>query len=409
MVDFTLTDEQKDLRELAHDFAEKEIRPVAWDYDRDSTWPQEIVEKAFEVGLMNVHIPEPYGGPGLDYLSGCLIEEELGWGCSGIGTTLMANGLASAPLLIGASEATKKKYLGMLSEEPKLASFCLTEPDAGSDVSGMKTRATRRGDKWAISGSKTFITNGGHASWYTVYAKTDPDAGHRGITAFVVDRDADGVTVDKKEDKLGQRASNTATISFDEVEVPAENMIGEENKGFKLAMMTLDRTRPAVSSLAVGIARAAFEFAAEYSKERVQFGVPIAMHQAVAFMIADMATKIEASRLLVWESAVLLDQGKRNTLVSSHAKRFAADTAMEVTVDAVQVYGGYGFIKDYPVEKLMRDAKIMQLYEGTSQIQRLVIAREILMPRQVADPQPETTQEEVEASERATEGAPAAA
>jgi len=409
LVDFTLTDEQKDLRELAHDFAEKEIRPVAWDYDRDSTWPQEIVEKAFEVGLMNVHIPEAYGGPGLDYLSGCLIEEELGWGCSGIGTTLMANGLASAPLLIGASEATKKKYLGMLSEEPKLASFCLTEPDAGSDVSGMKTRATRRGDKWAISGSKTFITNGGHASWYTVYAKTDPDAGHRGITAFVVDRDAGGVTVDKKEDKLGQRASNTATISFDEVEVPAENMIGEENKGFKLAMMTLDRTRPAVSSLAVGIARAAFEFAAEYSKERVQFGVPIAMHQAVAFMIADMATKIEASRLLVWESAVLLDQGKRNTLVSSHAKRFAADTAMEVTVDAVQVYGGYGFIKDYPVEKLMRDAKIMQLYEGTSQIQRLVIAREILMPRQVADPQPETTQEEVEASERATEGAPAAA
>jgi acyl-CoA dehydrogenase len=409
LVDFTLTDEQKDLRELAHDFAEKEIRPVAWDYDRDSTWPQEIVEKAFEVGLMNVHIPEAYGGPGLDYLSGCLIEEELGWGCSGIGTTLMANGLASAPLLIGASEATKKKYLGMLSEEPKLASFCLTEPDAGSDVSGMKTRATRRGDKWAISGSKTFITNGGHASWYTVYAKTDPDAGHRGITAFVVDRDAGGVTVDKKEDKLGQRASNTATISFDEVEVPAENMIGEENKGFKLAMMTLDRTRPAVSSLAVGIARAAFEFAAEYSKERVQFGVPIAMHQAVAFMIADMATKIEASRLLVWESAVLLDQGKRNTLVSSHAKRFAADTAMEVTVDAVQVYGGYGFIKDYPVEKLMRDAKIMQLYEGTSQIQRLVIAREILMPRQVADPEPETTQEEVEASERATEGAPAAA
>ncbi len=409
MIDFTLTDEQKDLRDLAHDFAEKEIRPVAWDYDRDSTWPQEVIDKAFEVGLMNVHIPEAYGGPGLDYLSGCLIEEHLGWGCSGIGTTLMANGLASAPLLIGASEETKKKYLGMLTEGPKLASFCLTEPDAGSDVSGMKTRAVKKGDKWVISGSKCFITNGGYADWYTVYAKTDPEAGHRGITAFVIDRDSDGVTVDKKEDKLGQRASNTATISFDEVEVPAENMLGEENHGFKLAMTTLDRTRPAVSSMAVGIAQAAFEFAAEYSKERVQFGVPIAMHQAVAFMIADMATKIEASRLLVWESAVLLDQGKRNTLVSSHAKRFAADTAMEVTVDAVQVYGGYGFIKDYPVEKLMRDAKIMQLYEGTSQIQRLVIAREILMPRPVTDPQPETTKEEVEASERAAEGAPAAA
>jgi acyl-CoA dehydrogenase len=409
LVDFTLTDEQKDLRELAHDFSEKEIRPVAWDYDRDGTWPQEIIEKAFEVGLMNVHIPEAYGGPGLDYLSGCLIEEELGWGCSGIGTSLMANGLASAPLLIGGSEETKKKYLGMLTEGPKLSSFCLTEPDAGSDVSGMKTRAVKKGDKYVISGSKCFITNGGYADWYTVYAKTDPEAGHRGITAFVVDRESDGVTVDKKEDKLGQRASNTATISFDEVEVPAENMLGEQNHGFKLAMMTLDRTRPAVSSMAVGIARAAFEFASEYSKERVQFGVPIAMHQAVAFMIADMATKIEAARLLVWESAVLLDQGKRNTLVSSHAKRFAADTAMEVTVDAVQVYGGYGFIKEYPVEKLMRDAKIMQLYEGTSQIQRLVIAREVLMPRQVDEPQPETTAQETEASERAAEQAPAVA
>jgi acyl-CoA dehydrogenase len=401
VVDFTLTDEQKDLRDLAHSFAEKEIRKVAWDYDRDATWPQEIVEKAWEVGLMNTHIGEEFGGPGLDYLSGCLIEEEMGWGCSGIGTSLMANGLAAAPVMIGGSEETKKKYLGMLTEEPKLASFCLTEPEAGSDVGGMKTRAVRKGDKYVISGSKCFITNGSHASWYTVYAKTDPDAGHRGITAFVVDRDADGVSVDKKEDKLGQRASDTALISFDEVEVPAGNMLGDENHGFKLAMMTLDRTRPGVSSLGVGIARAAFEFASEYSKERVQFGVPIAMHQAVAFMIADMATKIEAARLLVWESAVLLDQGKRNTLVASHAKRFAADSAMEVTVDAVQVYGGYGFIKEYPVEKLMRDAKIMQLYEGTSQIQRLVIAREILSPRPVEDPQPKEEADMVRDAEKA--------
>ncbi|MDX6652378.1 MAG: acyl-CoA dehydrogenase [Solirubrobacterales bacterium] len=399
MVDFTLTDEQKDLRELAHNFAEKEMRPVAWEYDRDSTWPQEVVEKAWEVGLMNTHIPEAYGGPGLDYLSGCLIEEEMGWGCSGIGTSLTANGLASAPVILGGSDETKKKYLGMLAEEPKLASFCLTEPDAGSDVSGMKTRAVKKGDKYVISGSKCFITNGSHASWYTVYAKTDPDAGHRGITAFIVDRDLDGVSVDKKEDKLGQRASNTATISFDEVEIPAENMLGEENKGFKLAMMTLDRTRPGVSALAVGIARAAFEFACEYSKERVQFGVPIAMHQAIQFMIADMATKIEAARLLVWQSGVLLDQGKRNTLQSSHAKRFAADSAMEITVDAVQVYGGYGFIKEYPVEKLMRDAKIMQLYEGTSQIQRLVIAREVLAPRQVSEPQPEAEAKQARDSE----------
>jgi acyl-CoA dehydrogenase len=385
VVDLTLTDEQKDLREMAHNFAEKEIRPVAWDYDRDGTWPQDIIQKAWEVGLMNTHLPEEYGGPGLDYLSGCLIEEEVGWGCSGIGTSLMCNGLATAPIIIGGSEEVKKKYLGMLTEEPKLASFCLTEPDAGSDVSSMRTSAVKMGDKYVINGSKCFITNGGYADYYTVYAKTDKDAGHKGISAFVVDRDLDGVTVDKKEDKLGQRASNTATISFNDVAVPAENLLGEENHGFKLAMMTLDRTRPGVAAMAVGIARAAFEFATEYSKERVQFGVPIAMHQAIQFMIADMATKVEASRLLVWHSASLLDQGKRNTLVSSHAKRFAADSAMEITVDAVQVYGGYGFIKEYPVEKLMRDAKIMQLYEGTSQIQRLVIAREVLLPRRIED------------------------
>ncbi len=388
MVDLTLTDEQQDLRELAHSFAEKDIRKVAWDYDKDGTWPQDIVEKAWEIGLMNTHVAEEYGGPGLDYLSGCLIEEEMGWGCSGIGTSLMANGLASAPVGIGGSEEVKKKYLSMLTEAPNLASFCLTEPDAGSDVSGMKTTATRKGDKYVINGSKCFITNGGYADWFTVYAKTDKDAGHRGISAFVVPKD-DTITVDKKEDKLGQRASNTATITFNETEIPAENLLGEENKGFKLAMMTLDRTRPGVAAMAVGIARAALEFAADYSKERVQFGVPIAMHQAVAFMIADMATKVEAARLLVWQSAVLLDQGKRNTLAASHAKRFAADSAMEVTTDAVQVYGGYGFIKEYPVEKLMRDAKIMQLYEGTSQIQRLVIAKELLMGRQADEETPE--------------------
>jgi len=384
-VDFNLTNEQKDIRELAHDFSEKEIRPVAWEYDKDSTWPGDVVEKAWEVGLMNSHISEEYGGPGLDYLSSCLIEEELGWGCSGIGTSLMCNGLASVPVVLGGSEEVKKEYLGRLLEEPKLASFCLTEPDAGSDVSGMRTTAEKKGDKYVINGAKTFITNGSHADWYTVYAKTDKEAGHRGISAFVVPRDA-GVVVDKKEDKLGQRASDTAALSFNDVEIPEGNLLGEENKGFKLAMMTLDRTRPGVSAMAVGIGRAAFEFATEYAKERVQFGVPIAMHQAIQFMIADMATKTEAARLLVWQSAALLDQGKRNTLASSHAKRFAADSAMEIAVDAVQIYGGYGFIKEYPVEKMMRDAKIMQLYEGTSQIQRLVIARETLLPRRLEAP-----------------------
>jgi acyl-CoA dehydrogenase len=385
MLDFTLTDEQRNIRDMAHDFAEKEIRPVAWDYDRDGTWPAEIIDRAWEVGLMNSQLPEAYGGAGASNVDGTLIGEELAWGCAAIATTLGANGLAVMPVLLGGSEEVKRRYLRMLTEDRKLASFCLTEPDAGSDVSAMRTTAVRTGDKYVINGSKVFITNGGYADWYTVYAKTDKDAGHRGISAFVVPRD-ETVTVDKHEDKMGLRASNTAAISFNETEVPASNLLGEENHGFKLAMMTLDRTRPGVAAMATGIARAAFEFATDYSKERIQFGAPIAMHQAIQFMIADMATKIEAARLLVHKSAVLLDQGRRNTLVSSHAKRFAADTAMEVAIDAVQVHGGYGFIKDYPVEKLMRDAKIMQLYEGTSQIQRLVIAREILLPRRIEEP-----------------------
>ena len=385
MVDFTLTDEQQSICELAHDFAEKEMRPVAWEYDRDGTWPQAILEKAWELGLMNSFLPVEYGGPGLGVFDGVLIGEEIAWGCSGIGTSLSCNKLASTPILLAASERLKKDYVGRLSDGPLLASFCLTEPDAGSDVSGMKTTAVRKGDKWVINGSKCFITNGEYANWYTVYAKTDKDAGHRGISCFIVPRDA-GVTVDKHEDKMGQRASNTATISFNDVEIPLDHLVGEENKGFKIAMMTLDHTRPGVAGMATGVARAALEFAVDYSKERVQFGVPIAMHQAIQFIIADMATKVHLARLATWQSAVLIDQGKRNTIESSHAKRFAGDIAMEVTTDAVQVYGGYGFIKDYPVEKLMRDAKVLQLYEGTAQIQRLVIARETLLPRRVEEP-----------------------
>ncbi|HET9074321.1 MAG TPA: acyl-CoA dehydrogenase family protein [Solirubrobacteraceae bacterium] len=376
-----LTDEQKAIREMAHDFAEKEIRPVAWEYDRDGTWPREILEKAWELGLMNSHIPAEYGGPGMGNLDGCLIEEEMGWGCSGIATSLSCNGLAAAPIHIGGSDEQKKQWLGRLTEAPLLASFALTEPNAGSDVSGMKTTATRRGSGYVINGSKCFITNGEYADFYVVFAKTDKEAGHRGISCFVVPRDA-GVIVDKHEDKMGQRASNTATITFNDVEIPAENLIGEENKGFKLAMATLDSTRPGVAAMATGVSRAAMEMAIDYSRERVQFGVPIAMHQAVSFMIADMATKVHLSRLATWHAARMQDAGMRCTLESSHAKRYAADSAMEVTTDAVQVFGGYGFIKEYKVEKLMRDAKILQLYEGTAQIQRLVIARETLLPRQ---------------------------
>ena len=385
MVDFTLTDEQQMLRDMAHDFAENTMRPVAHEYDKDGAWPEEVLKKAWELGLMNSHLPEEYGGPGASYLEGALIEEELGWGCSGIGTSIACNGLASAPVLLGGSDAVKKEYLTRLGEGGLFASFGLTEPGAGSDVASMRTTAVKQGDKYVINGQKCFITNGSYADWYTVYAKTDKDAGHRGISAFVVPRDA-GVIVDKKEDKMGQRASNTATISFNDVEIPEDHLLGEENGGFKLAMMTLDRTRPGVAAMAVGIARSALEHAVAYSLERQQFGVPIAMHQAIQFMIADMSTKVHLARLGAWNSAVLLDQGRRNTIESSHAKRFAADSAMECATDAVQVYGGYGFIKEYPVEKIMRDAKIMQLYEGTSQIQRLVIAKETLLPRRVEEP-----------------------
>ena len=385
MVDFTLTEEQQSMREMAHDFAEKEMRPVAWEYDKDGTWPQAIIEQAWELGLMNGHLPVEYGGPGLGYLDGAIIEEEIAWGCSGIGTSMTCNGLATTPIALAASEEIKKDYLGRLSEAPLLASFCLTEPDAGSDVSGMKTTATRKGDKWVINGSKCFITNGEYANYYTVYAKTDKEAGHRGISCFVVPRDA-GVIVDKHEDKMGQRASNTATITFPEVEIPLNHLVGEENKGFKIAMMTWTAPGPASPRWPSALRAQRWSSRSTYSKERVQFGVPIAMHQAIQFIIADMATKVHLSRLATWNSAVLLDQGRRNTLESSHAKRFAADTAMEVTTDAVQVYGGYGFIKEYKVEKLMRDAKILQLYEGTAQIQRLVIARETLLPRRVEEP-----------------------
>jgi acyl-CoA dehydrogenase len=380
-VSFGLTDEQKALRELAHEFAEKEIRPKAAEYDEHQTHPADVIAKAHEVGLMNPHVPEELGGSGLGGFEGVLIGEELCWGCSGIGTSIVANILGALPMLIAGTEEQRREWLPPLLEEPILCSFALTEPNAGSDVSGIQTRAVRHGDDYVINGSKMFITNAGHASWVIVFASTDKDAGRRGLTAFIVPTELEGVVVEKHLDKMGQRATDTSALAFQDVRVPARNRLGEEGQGFKIAMQTLDRTRPGTAAGAVGVARAAFEHAVEYSKERVQFGQPVAMNQGVNFLVADMAAEIEAARLLVWQAAWLLDQGQRATLQSSYAKRFAADTAMKVTTDAVQIFGGYGYIKEYPVEKLMRDAKLFQIYEGTSQIQRLVIAREIYLPR----------------------------
>jgi acyl-CoA dehydrogenase len=380
-VSFALTNEQRELRQLAREFAEKEIRPKAAEYDEQSTHPADIIAKAHEVGLMNPHIPEEYGGLGLPGFDGMLIGEELSWGCSGIAVSIVANTLGAAPVMIAGTEEQKRQWLSPLVEEPILCSFGLSEPNAGSDVSGIQTTAVRDGDEYVINGSKMFITNAGHADWLVVFASTDKSQGHRGLSAFIVPTDLDGVTVEKHLDKMGQRATDTSALAFQDVGVPVENRLGEEGEGFKIAMKTLDFTRPGTAAGAVGVAQAAYDYAVDYAKTRVQFGQPIAMNQGVSFLVADMATEIEAARLLVWQAAWLADQGKRATLQSSFAKRFSADTAMKVTTDAVQIFGGYGYIKEYPVEKLMRDAKLFQIYEGTSQIQRLVIAREIFLPR----------------------------
>src|SRR5438876_326625 len=330
---------------------------------------------------MNPHIPEEYGGPGLSAFEQILIGEELSWGCSGIATSIVANILGSLPVLLDGTDDQRREWLTPLLEEPILCSFALTEPGAGSDVSGIQTTAVRDGSDYVLNGSKMFITNAGQAAWMTVFASTDREAGHRGLSAFIVPVDAVGVTIEKHLDKMGQRATDTSAIALQDVRVPAANRIGEEGQGFKIAMRTLDHTRPGTAAGAVGVAQAAFEYSVEYSRERVQFGQPIAMNQGVNFLIADMAAEIEAARLLTWQAGWLLDRGERSTLQSSFAKRFASDTAMKVTTDAVQIFGGYGYMKEYPVEKLMRDAKLFQIYEGTSQIQRLVIAREIFFPR----------------------------
>jgi acyl-CoA dehydrogenase len=382
-VSFAPTDEQKALRELARAFAAKEIRPKVAEYDEKMQHPADVISKAHDLGLMNLHVPEELGGLGLSCFDGLLVGEELYWGCSGIGTSITANGLGAGPVIIAGSDEQKAKWLTPLLEEPILCSFGLSEPGAGSDVASLKTTAVREGDEYVINGSKTFITNAGYAAWTVVFAKTDPKGGGKGMSAFVVPMDAPGVTIEQHLDKMGQRATDTSAFALHDVRVPVENRLGEEGDGFKIAMATLDFTRPGTAIGAVGVAQAAYEHAVEYAKERVTFDVPIAMHQGVNFLIADMATEIEASRLLCWQAAWMLDQGygRKATLYSSFAKRFSADTAMKVTTDAVQVFGGYGYIKEYPVEKLMRDAKLFQIYEGTSQIQRLVIAKEIFLPK----------------------------
>jgi len=377
LVDFELTEEQGQLRDLAHEFAANEIAPKAAHHDQTGEFPREICKKAWDLGLMNTHVPEVYGGMGLGVFDGGLIAEEIAWGCTGIGTAMEANTLAEAPVIVAGTDDQKKTWLAPMIREFKFAAYCVTEPDAGSDVAGIKTIARRVGDDYALTGSKMWITNASVADWYFVLAYTDPEKKHRGMSAFIVPRSSDGVEVGKKEKNLGQRASDTRAISFNDVKIPKANRLGNEGDGFKIAMGAFDHTRPIVSAAAVGLARAAFEHAVRYAKERRTFGTPIAAHQAISFMIAEMSMNIEAARLLVWKACRTIDLGRRNTREAACAKAFGADMAMKVALDAVQVFGGYGFNAEYPVEKIMRDAKVFQIYEGTSQIQRLIIAKEI--------------------------------
>lgn len=378
MISFQLTEEQEQMQKCARDFTAAEIIPIAAEYDEKEEIPWQVVEKAYEAGLMNLAIPLELGGQGIDPLTAAIITEEIAYGCLGVNGTFGANELAVQPILIAGTDEQKKKFLPEFCAKPQLAAFGLTEPEAGSDVSNVQTRAVKDGDYYILNGNKCFITNGGSAALYTIFATIDKSLGHKGLCAFIVPGDTPGIRGGKKEQKMGDRCSEVAEVIIEDLRVPAANLLGREGDGFKIAMATLDVTRPGIGAAAVGVARRAFEEARKYALQRIQFGKPIAANQAIQFMFAEMATKIDAARLLVWRAAQYLATGMHASKEGSMAKFYAADIAMEATVDALQIMGGSGYMRDYPVEKLMRDAKILQIYEGTNQVQRMVIAREIL-------------------------------
>jgi acyl-CoA dehydrogenase len=379
MIDFELTEEQKALIETARRFTRERIIPVAAACDREAKFPREVFDEAWKIGLVNPTLPTEYGGSGLSDVDSSFITEELAYGCSGIQTSMTANTLGLTPLKLAGTPEQKKKYLSWLAQEPIFASYATTEPGAGSDVAGLSTRAKKEPDgSYVLNGQKCWITNASMASFYTIFATENPELRHKGIGAFIVHRDTKGLTVGKHEDKLGQRASDTAVVTLEDVRVPAGQVLAPPGHGFKLAMETFNQTRPDIGSIAVGLMRRCLDECVAYAKERKTFGVPIGQHQLVQAMIAEMAIRIEATSLLVRKAAWNLDKGIRNPVVSSFAKAYGADSAMATATDAVQVFGGNGYVKEYPVEKLMRDAKVLQIYEGTSQIQRLVIARQML-------------------------------
>lgn len=379
MIDFEHTEEQKALIDTARRFTKERIIPVAAECDRKSEFPRDVFKAAWEIGLVNPTLPTEYGGPGLGDIESVMITEELAYGCSGIQTSMTANTLGLTPIKLAGSEAQKKKYLGWLASEPVWVSYATTEPSAGSDVAGLQTRAIKQSDgSYVLTGTKAWITNANLASFFVIFATENPELRHKGIGAFIVHRDAAGLSVGKHEDKLGQRASDTAQVMLDGVKVPAEQVLAPPGHGFKVAMETFNQTRPDIGAIAVGIMRRCLDESVAYAKERKTFGTPIANHQLVQAMIAEMAIRMHATRLLVHKAAWSLDKGIRDPFTSSLAKAFGADAAMTSATDAVQVFGGNGYVKEYPVEKLMRDAKLLQIYEGTSQIQRMVIAKHLL-------------------------------
>ena len=377
-MDFQLNDDQLSLQDTARRFARDVIAPAAPEYDQSGEFPREIIAQAFELGLMSTCVPAEYDGLGLPILDQCVMVEELAWGCAGMTTSIVCNDLGLTPILVGGSDDQKREWFGFAMDEFRMVSFCLSEPAAGSDVAGLQLHCERDGDDYVLNGTKAWITNGGEAELFTVFATLDRSSRHKGICAFVVPGGTPGLEPGKKEDKMGQRASDTRVVHFDNVRVPASQRLGEEGEGFRIAMQTLDRSRPSIGALALGIAQRALDEAVGYAQERKAFGQAIGDFQAVQFMLADMAKDIEAGRLLTRQSAWMIDQGQRASKESSFAKCFSTDAAMRATTDAVQVFGGNGYTKEYPVEKLMRDAKLMQIYEGTNQIQRMVIARELL-------------------------------
>jgi len=380
-LNFEFSEDSLAMQEVARKFAREEMMPKAAQYDKTGEYPYDIFEKAWELGLVNCHVSEELGGMGLGCVDSCVIAEEMAYACTGMETAIEANSLGSMPLLVGGSDELKQEYLGRLLAEPLQAAYGVTEPGAGSDVAAIKTKAELVGDEYILNGEKMWITNGGVANWYFVLARTNPDPkcpASKAFTGFIVEREWEGVTPGRKEINMGQKCSDTRGIRFENVRVPKKNVIGKPGAGFLYAMAAFDNTRPPVAAAATGLAWRALDEATAYSLERKTMGKAIVHHQAVSFMLAEMAARMELGRLMTYKSAWMIDQGQRNTYYASIAKLFAGDAANQNATDAVQIHGGNGFSCEYPVEKLMRDAKIFQIYEGTAQIQKLIIGREHL-------------------------------